>query len=85
MDTITTVNLVLALVILGMGIWAYAAVKSRSMLYVGIGFGLFALAHLLSLLGLAASLGMPIMIVRILAYVMVIYAIYIVIAGKKHA
>lgn len=85
MDPITSANLVLAIIILIMGTWAYAIVRSRSMLYVGIGFGLFALTHLLTLLGLAASLAMFILIARILAYLVIIYAIYIVIAKKKSA
>jgi uncharacterized membrane protein YhfC len=85
MDPVTLVNLILTIAVLIMGIWAYVAVKSRSMLYVGTGFGLFALTHLLTLMGLAASMAMFILIVRILAYLLILYAVYIVIAKKKNA
>ena len=85
MDMITLVNLVLAIIILIMGIWAWTARRSRSMLYVGIAFGLFALTHLLTLLGLASSMAAFILIVRVLAYAVIIYAAYIVIAKKKDA
>ena len=85
MDPVVLTNLVLSLIVLILGIWAYAAAKSRSGLYVGIAFGLFAVTHLLSMLGLAAMLSMLIIIVRIIAYVIVMYSIYIVLAKKKNA
>lgn len=85
MDAITLVNLILSVVILIMGIWAYAAGKTRSILYIGIGFGFFALSHLLTLIGLATSLAVLILILRLLGYLLVIYAIYIVLTKKKNA
>jgi hypothetical protein len=85
MDPITLVNLILTIVLLIMGIWAYTARRSRSMLYIGIAFGLFALTHLITLIGLAAGMAGFILVVRILAYLLAIYAIYIVIAKKKDA
>jgi hypothetical protein len=85
MDPVVLTNLVLSLIVLILGIWAYAAAKSRAALYVGIAFGLFAVTHLLSMLGLAAMLAALIIIVRIIAYVIVMYSIYIVLAKKKNA
>jgi uncharacterized membrane protein YhfC len=85
MDPVVLTNLILSLIVFILGIWAYAAVKSRSALYVGIAFGLFAITHLLSMLGLAAMLSVLIIIVRIIAYVIVMYAIYILLAKKKNA
>jgi hypothetical protein len=85
MDTITLVNLILSAIILIMGIWAYYTGKVRSTLYVGIAFGLFAISHLLTILGLAASLSVLILILRLIGYLLVIYAIYIVIAKEKNA
>ena len=84
MDTVTLVNLILSVTILIMGIWAYSVDKVRSILYVGIAFGFFALTHLLSLVGLAANLFMPILIIRLAGYLLVIYANYVVIAKKKN-
>ena len=83
MDPIVLVNLILCAVILVMGIWEYVRTKSRVELYVGIAFGLFGVSHLLTLLGLAAGLTLPLIIIRLLAYLIVIYALYIAIAKKK--
>jgi len=68
-----------------MGIWAYLAGNVRSTLYIGIAFGLFALSYLLAILGLATDLSVLILILRLLGYVLVIYAIFIVIVKKKNA
>ena len=85
MDMVTISNLVLSTIILIMGIWEYTRGKSRSVLYIGIAFGLFAVTHLLSLLGLSATLSALILVIRVLGYLTVIYAIYIIMAKKKNA
>lgn len=85
MDAITLVNLILATIILIMGIWAYMIDKIQSILYVGLAFGLFALSHLFTILGLHQSLEVPIIIIRLLAYLLVIYATYTIIAKQKKA
>ena len=83
MDPIVLVNLILCVIILVMGIWEYMRTKARLELYIGVAFGLFGVSHLLTLLGLATSLTIPLIIIRLLAYLTVIYALYIAIA-KKH-
>jgi hypothetical protein len=85
MDITTWVNLTAGLIIFVMGIWQYTRSKGRTVLYVGVAFGLFALTHLLTLMGLAASMATLILILRILAYLVIIYAIYIAMTGKKSA
>jgi hypothetical protein len=55
-DPITTVNLILSLTILVLGVVAYGKKKNGLALYIGGAFGLFGLSHLLTLLGLAQSL-----------------------------
>jgi uncharacterized membrane protein (UPF0136 family) len=79
---ITIVNLVLCIVILVLGILAYAKKKDDVPLYIGIAFGLFAVTHLLTLLGLAASLTVSLIIIRIVAYLLVIFALYRLLAKK---
>jgi uncharacterized membrane protein (UPF0136 family) len=83
MDPVILVNLTLCVVIVVMGVWEYISTKSRVELYVGTAFGLFGISHLLTLLGLAAGLTLPLIIIRLLAYLIVIYALYIAIAKKK--
>jgi len=85
MDMVTLSNLILSTIILIMGIWEYTRNQARSVLYIGIAFGLFAVTHLLSLLGLAATLSAFILVIRVLGYLIVIYALYIIMAKKKKA
>lgn len=79
---ITAVNLVLAVIILVLGLWAYTKNKSQVGLLVGIGFGLFGLSHLLTLLGLAAGMTAFLIIVRTIGYLLVIVALWGVVRGK---
>jgi hypothetical protein len=84
MDSVVLVNLILSLIILVMGIWAYAAGKARPILFTGIAFGLFAVTHLLNVLGQAANLSILILVIRLAAYLVVIYALYLEIIDKKN-
>jgi hypothetical protein len=79
---ITVVNLVLCVVILALGVWAYNKKKDEVPLYIGIAFGLFAVSHLLTLLGLAASLNILLIIVRLIAYLLVVFTLYRILAKK---
>jgi hypothetical protein len=86
--TVTIINLILTTVILILGIWAFFKRKSDIALgsskaiaipdvalYIGIAFGLFAVSHALTLAGLAASLEIFIIIIRIIGYLLVIVAL----------
>jgi hypothetical protein len=73
---ITIINLILAVIILALGIWAYGKKKADAALLVGIAFGLFAVSHLLTLLGLAGTLHILLIIIRILGYLTAIFAVY---------
>jgi len=79
---ITIVNLILALIILLLGIWAYRTKRAPFALYTGLGFGLFALSHLLTLLGLAGALNVLLIIIRIIGYLLVILALYVVLRKR---
>lgn len=82
MAVVTIVNLILCVVILGLGIWGYSRKKGSVPLFIGIAFGLFALTHLLTLIGLGAGLSALFIVVRIIAYLLVIAALYNFITGK---
>jgi len=77
MDTITVVNLVLCTIILAFGLIAWNQSKKVLPLYVGIAFGLFGLSHLATILGLKESLELPLIVVRTLAYLLVVLALYL--------
>ena len=73
---ITIINLILASTVLVLGIWAYARKKAAAALLVGIAFGLFATAHLLTLLGLAGTLHTLLIVIRTLGYLTAMVAVY---------
>jgi len=72
---VTIINLVLCIVILALGIWAFIRKKWDVPLYIGIAFGLFGVSHTLTLAGLAASLDAFVIVIRVIAYLLVIVAL----------
>ena len=81
-DPVITTNFVLCIVILILGIWAYAKKKGDAALYIGIAFGLFAISHLITLLGLAAGLTVFLIVIRLIAYILVVVALCVKLAKK---
>lgn len=75
-DPITAVNLVLSVIILVLGCWGYKKSNDNVPLYVGIAFGLFGISHLATILGLTQSLVSVLIIIRTLAYLIVIFTVY---------
>jgi len=75
-DTITMVNLLLCIIIVILGYWGYRKSGNSVPLYIGIAFGLFGLSHLATLLGLKSTLETPLIIIRTLAYLIVIFTLY---------
>jgi hypothetical protein len=82
-DPIWTINLILCIIILIFGILARKKAKSPFPLYIGLAFGLFGLSHLANILGLKTSLSTVMIVVRILAYLLVTFAVYKMAFGKK--
>ena len=74
--SVTLINLILAVIVLIMGLWAYARKQSRAGLLVGMAFGLFAIAHFLTLVGLAGTLSTLIIAIRVLGYIAAMVAVY---------
>ena len=71
-----TLNLVLCIIILALGIVGYRRSGQAFSLYIGIAFGLFGISHLATLLGLKDSLEGVLIAVRTLAYLLVAFALY---------
>ncbi len=84
-NTLMFINLILCIVILVFGIIAWQRTKSRVVLYVATAFGLFGLSHLASLLGLSDTLNILLIVIRILAYLLVTYAVFLAAYSKKIA
>ena len=76
--SITVLNLILASIVFVLGIWAYARKKTGAPLLVGMAFGLFAIAHLLTLLGLAGTLNTLLIGIRTIGYLTTMVAVYMI-------
>lgn len=76
LDPIYVVNLVLCIVILLLGYWGYRKRRNAVPLLIGIAFGLFGISHLVTLFGLAEDWASLLIIIRVLAYLTVIFALY---------
>ena len=82
MNPIVIVNLILCIIILGLGIWGYNKKKDAVPLYIGIAFGLFGVSHILTLLGLASTLTVLLIVIRLIAYLLVVFALYRVLVKR---
>jgi hypothetical protein len=82
-DTVTFINLVLCIAILVFGILGWQRSKTQFPLYIAIAFGLFGLSHLANLFGLATSLKSLLILIRLLAYLLVTYTVYLMAFRKK--
>lgn len=82
-DLIPLVNFVLATGIFALGIWGYHRSGRLTEALVGVAFGLFAFTHLLVLLG-SSSTELLILGTRVVAYLVVMYAMLRVAAGHTY-
>jgi hypothetical protein len=83
LDPVTIVNFFLAVIILVLGMVEYKKSHNTTVLCIGAAFGLFALSHLITLLGYASALSGLLVIIRIIAYLTVIYAMLDIVYFKK--
>jgi len=74
-DPILFVNLVLCIVIVLLGILLYRKGHESLPLFVAFAFGLFGISHAATLLGFKVPLTIPLIVIRALAYILVIYAL----------
>ena len=75
-DPIYILNLVLCIIILVLGCLGYKKSGNKLPLYIGITFGLFGVSHLATLLGLKETLTVALIVIRILAYLIVVFTLY---------
>ena len=77
-----TVNLVLCIVIFILGYWGYRKQKETMPLYIGIAFGLFGISHLVKLFGMASDLTNVLIVIRVIAYLIVVFALLLYVRKK---
>ncbi|MGC9435981.1 MAG: hypothetical protein ACP5C4_07880 [Methanomicrobiales archaeon] len=76
-DPVLLVNILLCLTIFILGLEGYRRTGSDLPFLVAIAFGLFALSHLVALLGFGAALETVLIAVRTLAYVLIIFMLVV--------
>ena len=79
-DPVTILNLIFCIIIVSLGYWEYNKKRSLIALYIALTFGLFGIAHLAIILGMKSS-DLFIMVIRSIAYLVIIYALYKTAAG----
>ena len=81
-DPAVTINFALCITIFVLGIVGYAKKKGAVPLYIGVAFLLFAVSHMLTLLGLAAGLTAALIGIRVTAYALVVVAMCRILRNK---
>jgi hypothetical protein len=81
-NIITLINLTACIIILILGNIIFTRNGSKGCLLIGISFGLFGLSHLLTLLGIQEVLGGALILIRTLAYLLVILAMALLMAKR---
>jgi FtsH-binding integral membrane protein len=71
------VNLLFCALIVILGLLAYGRTKKDSPLYVAGAFLLFGLSHLATILGIADGLATPLLVLRIIGYVLILWLLYL--------
>jgi hypothetical protein len=74
LDVTVLLNFIFAVIIVILGFWVFRAKKLIIALYIALAFGLFAVSHLAILLG-APSTNISIIVIRSLAYLVIIFAL----------
>lgn len=75
-NPVYALNLVLCIIILILGFLGYRRNKNQVPLYISIAFGLFGISHLMALFRGEKNPESTLIIIRILAYLLVIVALY---------
>lgn len=75
--SIPLVNLVLCIAIVILGYLCFRKSGENLPAFIGAAFGLFGISHAATIAGLAVSLELPLIIIRTLAYVLVIVALWL--------
>lgn len=76
MDGLAILYMVFCFIICGFGIWVYSKKKANVSLYIGIAFGFFAIDRLIVLLSSGQGLDIIGIVLRIVAYLLVLFALY---------
>jgi len=76
------VNIVLCIIIVILGCLAYKKNQRMPALLIGISFGIFGLSHIVTIIGLGESLMNALIAIRAIAYLLVVFALFIMVKEK---
>lgn len=79
---LTVINIVLCVVIVALGYLAYKKKEDRLPIYVSVAFAIFGISHIITLLGFKESLMNFLIIIRAVAYLLIVLALFIKITEK---
>lgn len=82
-EMISLLNVILNLAIVVVGFLAYRKSRDFVPLYIAGAFVVFSIANLLAFLGMAESLLYPILVLRTIGYLTIIFTLYRVLAMPK--
>ena len=77
----TLVNLILCISIVIVGYLAYLKKSDIVLAYLALAYVLFGISHIIALFGIEEQTSIPMVVIRILGYSMVLFAVYT--ASKK--
>lgn len=75
-DPILFINLLLCIAIVILGYLCFRKGGEMLPVYIGAAFGLFGISHAATLAGLKVPLTIPLIVIRTLAYLLVIFALW---------
>ena len=86
-EPILLINAILCIVVLLHAYWGYTKLKQGAFLYIALAFAIFAISHIFNLFGLATNttILMAMIIIRTIAYFLIIVALAKLLAVKKSA
>lgn len=77
LEPIPVMNLLFSALIVIVGLYVYWKTKNASPLYIAAGFFLFGLSHLATILGVGDVFATPLLVVRVVGYILVIGSLFI--------
>ena len=80
---LTVINLALCIIIVGLGYLAYKKHKNMLSAFTAVGFGLFGVSHLVALIGLGERFVSFLVVIRIVAYLLIAFALFMAISEKE--
>jgi len=81
-DLMTVMNTIFSFSIAVMGYWGFQKKHDKAVLLIGIAFAFFALSHMVHLFGYGARLANFVLVLRVFAYLSVIFVLYGIVTKK---